>query len=251
LISWRPIRCVFSDKWASMARIERTLAVICARGGSKGLPRKNLLNLSGRPLLAWTIEAAHAAARVSRTILSSEDPQIIACAKAYGCEVPFTRPAALAGDDSNIEAALFHALDNLSESWDAVVLLQPTSPLRTSSDIDACLDMLERSGAQSVISCSPAAKPAHWAFTRNADGTMSPLFPEAFAAKRRQSLPETFMPNGAVFAARLPWLRESGSFYGPQTQTYVMPLERSVDIDTASDFAYAQALLATTNPSLS
>src|SRR5262249_46947636 len=114
----------------------RVLAIITARGGSKGLPGKNIIDLGGKPLLAWSIEAAHRARHVDRLILSSEDDDIIAVAKKFGCEVPFRRPREFATDAAMIDPVLTHALDHLDEAFDYLVLLQPTSPLRTAADID-------------------------------------------------------------------------------------------------------------------
>ena len=131
-----------------------TLALIPARGGSKGLPRKNVLPAGGKPLIAWTIEAALASACVDRVVLSSDDDEIMAVAEAYGCEVLFRRPPELSGDSASSLAVVSHALAQLP-AFDHVMLLQPTSPMRLASDIDAAFELMCSQGAQACVSVCP------------------------------------------------------------------------------------------------
>ncbi len=229
------------------------LAVIAARGGSKGLPGKNLADLGGRPVVAWSVAAGKGSRHVDRLILSSDDRAIIAAARHAGCETPFKRPARLATDKASIYEVLLHALDAMDESYDYVVLLQATSPLRTARDIDACIELCRRSGAPAVVSVSLAAKPPQWMYELDAKGRLRPilkgrsaagLFKTRRSAGRRQELPPVYHPNGAVYVARVDWLRKRRVFVGPGTRAYVMPTERSVDIDTRADLLLARALVA-------
>lgn len=218
------------------------LAVITARGGSKGLPGKNVADLGGRPVVAWSVAAGKDSRHVDRLILSSDDPKIIATARKAGCEVPFRRPARLATDNASIQDVLFHALDALGESYDYVVLLQATSPLRTARDIDACVALCHETGYP-VISVSPAVKPPQWMFAIDGRGCLRQILKTPRVAGRRQELPAAYVPNGAVYVARAKWLRRHRSFYGPKTRPYIMPAERSVDIDTKLDLLLARAIV--------
>jgi CMP-N,N'-diacetyllegionaminic acid synthase len=220
---------------------QRVLAIIPARGGSKGLPRKNVLPLAGKPLIAWTIEAAQKSRYIDRVILSSDDEEIIGVARQSGCDVPFVRPAALAADASGTMDVLRHALAEVP-GFDVVVLLQPTSPLRAAGDIDATVEDCVQGGRPASVTVTPSAKPPEWMYRRDGAGCLSPVLPDV-SATRRQELPPAYVVNGAVYAARVDWLLEHGSFVGPETGSVVMPQERSVDIDTAFDLAVAELVL--------
>jgi len=227
----------------------KALAVITARGGSKGLPRKNVLPLGGKPLIAWTIEAALAANAIDRVILSSDDDEIIAVARARGCDAPFVRPAALAGDTAASLPVLHHAMDAMAaaaggaEPWSHVGLLQPTSPLRTGADIDAAATLCETSGSPACVAVSEVDKPLHWMYKRLGDGRLSPAVPGLSGLSRRQDAAPVYVPNGALYIARWSWIRSRDSFMSDQTVGYVMPPERSIDIDSRLDFALCQLLL--------
>ena len=220
------------------------VAVITARGGSKGLPRKNVLELAGRPLIAWTIAAARASRYLDRFVLSSDDDEIIQVAREWECEVPFLRPATLATDEARSADVLLHALDALGESYDYAVLLQPTSPLRTAEDIDGALRECLRRVAPSCVSVSEPEMSPYWMFRMDADGRLHRLLDDGMAAHRRQNLPPVYALNGAVYVVAVPWFRERRTFVTPETVAYVMPPERSVDVDTAANLAAADALLA-------
>lgn len=211
------------------------LALIPARGGSKGLPGKNILPVNGRPLLAWTIEASLASRCVDRTVLSSDDEAIMQAARTCGCEVPFRRPAALATDSATSVAVAMHALDCLPDH-DIVVLLQPTSPLRSAADIDTVCERLLEAGVPSCVSVSQVDQSPYWMYRLGADGALQPLLETLEGATRRQDFPPVYALNGAVYAARTKWLRQSLAFVGPGTVAHVMPRERSIDIDTPKDF---------------
>lgn len=230
-----------------MIQGKRVLAVITARGGSKGVPRKNVRDLGGKPLIAWTIEAARSSQYLDRIILSSDDAEIIAAAKEWGCEVPFTRPAELARDETPGVEPVLHALTALQEQFDYVVLLQPTSPLRTAADIDGCLERCRELGAPACVSVTEPDKSPWWMYTLEENGRMRPLFP-GDAAARRQDLPKVYALNGAVYAAERLWLERTRTFVTPETAAYLMPRARSLDIDTELDMVVCGLLLAGPRP---
>lgn len=212
----------------------KVLALIAARGGSKGLPGKNILPVAGRPLLAWTVDAAHAARSVDRVVLSSDDEAIMAVARACGCEVPFRRPAALATDTATSIDVVIHALDTLP-GYDLIVLLQPTSPLRTAADIDATCERLATIGAPACVSVCPVDQSPYWMYSLTADQGLVPIIAAPVAATRRQDLSPVYALNGAVYVANTTWLRRTRTFVTRETVAYVMPPERSIDIDTKAD----------------
>ena len=213
----------------------KVLALLTARGGSKGLPGKNILPAGGKPLLAWSIEAARGAASVDRVVLSSDDDRIIEVARACGCEVPFVRPAELATDGASSMDVVRHALE-LLPGYDVIVLLQPTSPLRTAADIDAACELLERSGAPACVAVCPVEESPYWMYTADAVGRLQPLLDTPHRTQQRQRQPEVVIPNGALYVASVPWLLDTGSFMTTETVAYRMPRDRSLDIDTAEDF---------------
>jgi CMP-N,N'-diacetyllegionaminic acid synthase len=211
------------------------LALIPARGGSKTLPRKNVLRVGDRPLLAWTIEAARAARCVDRLILSSDDEEIIEVARQYGCDVPFVRPVNLATDTTPTIDVVIHALDAVP-GYDVVALLQPTSPLRTGADIDAACAMLEARGAPSCVSVALAEQSPYWMYSLEEGGGLKAVLGDHREFNRRQELPPIYVLNGAIYIAEIDWLRRTRSFASAATLGYIMPRERSIDIDTAADF---------------
>lgn len=217
------------------------LGVILARGGSKGLPRKNVRNLAEKPLVAWTIEAGHESEHLDRLILSSDDEEIMTVAEKYGCEVPFQRPANLARDDTPSIDALLHALARV-EPHDYVVLLQPTSPLRTAEDIDATIARCHAEDAQSCVTVTETDKPPQWMYTLLDDYRLRPVLEQDERANRRQDAPKTYVLNGAVFVASPEWLRQHETFHTDETVAHIMPPERSVDIDTKLDLAWCEVL---------
>lgn len=225
---------------------EAVLAIITARGGSKGLPRKNLRNLGGRPLIAWSIRAAKLSNFVDRVVLSSEDEEIMRAARDLGCEVPFVRPAELATDEAPGIAPVIHALDSLP-GYPWVVLLQPTSPLRRAEDIDACIRACADLRAPACVSVTLASDNPYWMYTFDDARRLRPLLGAERPPERRQDLPASYVLNGAVYVARSEWLLKSKDFLGASTVAHVMPPERSVDIDDQRDFEYAEFLLQRTN----
>lgn len=217
------------------------VALIPARGGSKGLPGKNIRPANGRPLIAWSVDAAHAASCVDRVVLSSDDDAIMQAARDAGCDVPFRRPAELATDTATSIDVVLHALDALP-AFDLVVLLQPTSPLRTGADIDAACARLVATGAPSCVSVCVVEHSPHWMYRMRDDGVLEPLL-ETPPANRRQDLPPVYRLNGAIYVARTDWLRRTRSFVGAGTVAYPMSPERSIDIDTLADFEAFQQVV--------
>ncbi|MBF0159891.1 MAG: acylneuraminate cytidylyltransferase family protein [Magnetococcales bacterium] len=231
---------------------ETVLAIIPARGGSRGVLRKNVRLLAGKPLIAWSICAAQACPAIDRLIVSSEDDEIMAVARDWGCEVPFRRPAALATDQASSIDVLLHALDTLKASqqhYDWLLLLQPTSPLRLAEDIETALRLCvdEKAAVSAVVSLVAAAHPPQWSYYLD-HGTIRPVMAGP-VIPRRQDLPQAYTLNGAVFVARTDWLRQQRSFLTPESRGFVMPPERSIDIDSELDFALAELLLQSTPPS--
>lgn len=213
----------------------RVLALITARGGSKGLPRKNILLAAGKPLLAWTVDAAISAKCVDRVVLSSDDHEIMDAARSAGCDVPFCRPAHLASDVATSIDVVLHALDQLP-GFEYVVLLQPTSPLRTAEDIDAAFGLMIESGAPSCVSVCDVDQSPYWMYRVVEGNKLQRLLSDVDRVTRRQDLPPIYTLNGAIYIAQIDWLRANKSFLGVETVAYLMPKERSLDIDTAQDF---------------
>lgn len=214
---------------------EKILALIPARGGSKGLPRKNVLEAGGKPLIAWTIVAAQQSSYIDDVVLSSDDDEIIATALAWNCNVPFRRPDILASDTATSMDVVLHALDHLP-GYDYVVLLQPTSPMRTSAHIDAAFELLKTSGAPCCVSVCEVDQSPYWMYTIDTAGKLNALMPSETRVTRRQDLPAVYTLNGAIYIARVDWLRKSKTFSSPDTVAYVMERRDSIDIDTIQDF---------------
>ena len=230
-----------------MIENKKVLAVIPARGGSKGIPNKNIAPLRGKPLIHWTIEAAQGSQYIDRLILSSDDPVICESVEGTGCEVPFIRPAALATDDAKTIDVVVDAVDRLP-GFDLVVVLQPTSPLRTSSDIDDCLELLVARCAPSVVSVAPVEEHPFLIYAIESGDHLRPFVsvpPDT--SLRRQDLPPAYALNGAVYAADIEWLRTAGSFIATGAVGYVMTQLKSVDIDHQGDLERAAEYLAATH----
>ncbi len=223
------------------------IALISARGGSKGIPRKNVLPVAGKPLIAWTIEAALGSRKLSRLLVSTDDPEIAEVARAHGAEVPFLRPAELARDESLVIDAVEHALRWLEKSEgqlpEYVLLLQPTSPLRTSADIDGAIDLAYSRDADAVLGVCEASPHPYLVRKIDRDGTLGDFFDVPTKPLRRQEYPPAYMLNGAIFVNRVQSLLATRSFQPPGALAYVMPVERSCDIDAPLDLQIAELLL--------
>ena len=220
----------------------RVTAIIAGRGGSKGLPGKNLADVGGRPMIAWSVAAALGSGFVDDVVTSSDDSRILDAAEGAGCRKLVKRPAELATDQASIHDAVLHALDATGRDRGYVVLLQATSPLRRADDIDACLGACHAASAPSAVTVTPMAKPLHWMFRIRGDGTLSAVASDA-SPTRRQDAEQVFALNGAVYVADIDWYRRHRTFLGEATVTVVMPPERSVDVDSAFDLSVVRVLV--------
>lgn len=229
-----------------MYRGKSILALVPARGGSKGLPGKNIRLLGGKPLIAWSIEAALQSSYVDAVVVSTDCAAIASTAAAHGAEIPFMRPAELATDGARSIDAILHAVAHLGESgrsFDLVLVLQPTSPLRIASDIDRAVELHLSRQADAVVSVCATDHHPWWSNTLPEDGRMNEFLRPEVINTNRQNLPDFYRLNGAIYLANAPYLSATGSFYGERTFAYVMERERSVDIDTRLDFHLAELLL--------
>jgi CMP-N,N'-diacetyllegionaminic acid synthase len=228
---------------------ERVLAVIPARGGSKGVPGKNIRPAGGKPLIAWTIEAAQASRTIDRLVLSSDNAEIIRTAVELGCEAPFVRSAELSEDRAPVIEVVLDALRRCP-GFEWMVLLQPTSPLRLAADIDGAVERCVALKAPSCVSVAEARETPYWMYTLDEGARLKPLVEDA-SHLCRQELPPAYLLNGAVYVARTDWITAGRAFISRETVAYEMPVERSLDIDTETDFALFEILLGTRNVPLS
>jgi CMP-N,N'-diacetyllegionaminic acid synthase len=217
------------------------LALIPARGGSKGIPRKNIRPFCGKPLLQWSIDVALAASSVDQVVVSTDDPEIAEVARAGGAEVPFLRPPELASDTAPGIVPVLHALQQLPE-MSAVLLLQPTSPLRRVKDVEAIVALHRQAGHDAVVSVTPSSKHPALMFGLTPAQVLEPLMILPDAACRQQ-LPPAYALNGAFYLASRSFLERERSFLTSKTVGYVMPPEQSVDIDTALDWQWGEFLM--------
>jgi N-acylneuraminate cytidylyltransferase len=223
------------------------IAIIPARGGSKRIPRKNIVDFCGKPMLAWTVEAARASEAFARVVVSTEDREIADVARAAGADVPFLR-AAHHDDVADVSqatlAALQQATGHFGERYDGVVQLMANCPLRTAADITAALAAFDASGADFQISCTRFGwLNPWWAIERDGAGRGKPLFPAAME-RRSQELPPLYCPTGAIWIARGAALQQAGTFYGPGHRFEPLDWISAVDIDEADDMAFARAAYA-------
>jgi N-acetylneuraminate synthase len=226
---------------------KRVLALIVARGGSKTLPRKNLQPVAGHPLIAHTFLAAKQSRKLDRIIISTNDTEIAAVAQEYGIEVPFKRPDELAGDSSHVIDASLHAVQWLEthDNYrpDFVLLLQPTSPLRTAMDIDAAIELAEKEHTDAVVSVTPADQHPYLMKKIDSAGHLSTFFDTNLSRSRRQDLPSVYSLNGAIYLVRRTLLLEAKSWCPDNALGYVMPPDRSIDINDAGDLQIADLRL--------
>ncbi|CAO3363703.1 hypothetical protein [Azospirillum palustre] len=194
-------------------------------------------------MIAWTIKSAAESTILDRVIVSSNDPEVISIARESGGDVPFRRPERLASDDTPAIEVLRHAVDALDRRYDLVVWLQPTSPLRTAGDVDGAIRACVETGAPACISVAPASQAPYLMMAMDEGTRLQPLL-DAKGATRRQDLPDAYIINGAVYVAETDYVLERGSFLTERTIGYVMPRERSIDIDDPLDLRIASFLLA-------
>ncbi len=226
----------------------RVLGIVTARGGSKGVPGKNIRPLLGKPLLQYTAEAALGAKRLTRVILSTEDKEIADVGRQCGLEVPFMRPMELARDNTPHLPVLQDAvrrLEQAGESYDAILTLQPTNPLRLPSDIDGAIELLEKTGADSVISFVAVGEkhPARMKFVDDQGRVIDPPFAEKMEGQRRQELPKLFLREGSIYLTRRDVLMKQHSLKGRDCRAWIMPEDRACNIDQPFDLFLAEQLL--------
>ncbi|WP_075167656.1 cytidylyltransferase domain-containing protein [Acinetobacter indicus] len=224
----------------------RVTALIPARGGSKRLPRKNIKLLVDKPLIAWSIEVAKACKYVDRVIVSTDDEEIKRISEQYGAEVPFLRPEYLSNDHASSFDVIKHAIDflTLSRSNELIVLLQPTSPLRLASEIDAALEFFVQKNAKGVVSISETEHSPMWSNTLPEDGCMSDFIRPEVQGKRSQDLPTFFRLNGSIYIYEtLSLLEQSKIFFNENVYGFQTSLETAVDIDTGLDFLIAETIM--------
>lgn len=229
--------------------MKKRLAIIPARGGSKGIPGKNIYKVAGYPLIYYTIRAAKQAldmGAIDRLIVSTDSEEIAEIARSYGAEVPFMRPAELSKDGSKSADLMVHAVEfyrEKGECYDDVVLLQPTSPLRSCEDIVGAVALYDQVQSKSLVSCYKEESVSEYNAYHVKDHLGIPLNIDHNKGKRRQDLPELFVRNGAVFITDVNYLLESGLVISDHPAIYVMPQERSVNIDTEYDMRLTEWLL--------
>jgi CMP-N,N'-diacetyllegionaminic acid synthase len=226
----------------------KIIGLITARGGSKGIPHKNILNLAGKPLIAWTINAALESNQLSRLIISTDDNEIKKIAEQYGAEVPFIRPDYLAGDSASSLSVVNHAiqflLDEGFQKSDYILLLQPTSPLRSANDIKNAINLMQRKDAMAVVSVSESSDHPYLTRKISPEGILENFMEIIPDNLRRQDLPPAYVINGAIYLNRISSLLDDKTLL-PEKKTfaYIMPREHSIDIDTPGDFHLAELIL--------
>jgi CMP-N,N'-diacetyllegionaminic acid synthase len=224
------------------------LCVIPARGGSKRIPRKNIKSFYGKPLIQWTIEAGIGSNSIDRLIVSTEDPEIAEISKTCGAEVPFIRPKILAADSSSSYTVLEHACQYLSEQGDSyqyIIMLQPTSPLRTSKHIDEAAKLLEDRQADGVISLTETSHPTQWCNILPSSKEMKGFIDNIGTNFQSQQFEKKFCFNGAIYITSIKRMQEEGThIYGSSMFAYVMERRDSIDIDNLIDFEIAEFLIS-------
>ena len=221
------------------------LGFIPARAGSKGIPGKNVIPLAGRPLLIYTLDAARKSEVFDHLIVSTDGEEIARIAIQEGADVPFIRPPELSTDDAKGIDVLHHTmrwLEDRGRKYNCVMVLQPTSPLRTAQDITGALDLFIKRNADAVVSVCEAEHHPWWSNTLSEDGRMDEFLRPGIPANR-QELPKYYRLNGAIYLARWDFIITRTTWFGPTTYAYIMPPERSVDIDDPVDFILAEALI--------
>ena len=220
----------------------RFLAIIPARGGSKRLPRKNILDLCGKPLISWSIEAALKRKYISKVVVSSDDEEILNISSNFGADI-IKRPYELANDTATTFDAIKHTINNL-EKYDYIVLLQPTSPLRNEKHIDEAIELLEEKQADAIVSVCEMDHSPLWSNTLPKDGNMRGFLREEILNKRSQDLEKYYRLNGAIYICKTDKLLENKSFFlKDNIFAYIMDRKSSIDIDEEIDFLFAERVI--------
>lgn len=225
---------------------KKFLAIIPARGGSKGLPGKNIKELNGKPLIAYSIEAAINSKVFDRIIVSTDDEKIAEIALKYGAEVPFLRPEELATDTADSMDVLFHTINFLKdkgEEYDYIMKLQPTSPLRTEKEILEATKLLFEKKAESIVSISECEHHPLWTNVLDEDNRLFNFIKEDIKHKNRQELPIYYQINGLIFLSEVNSLLKTRDWYGERSYAYICDSKKAIDIDNIIDFKLAEILL--------
>lgn len=221
------------------------IALIPARGGSKGVPRKNIKKLGEQPLIAYTIKAALNSRYLDKVVVSTDDEEIAEIAKDYGAEVPFIRPSELAGDHSKARDVYLHAIefmrDNYGMDIEKFIVLLPTVPFRTEEHIDAAIELFNESKAETLISIKKMETPVTWLLkTVDKGRVVNAGFDAENASGNRQENRSYYVPNGAIYVLDYELLKTQGTYYSDNTVGFLMSEKDSIDIDTIDDFEYAE-----------
>lgn len=222
------------------------LAIIPARSGSKGVPKKNIKELAGAPLISYTIKAAKKSEFITRVIVSTDSEEIADVARKYGAEVPFLRPAELATDDAKAIDVYLYTIERLNlendEQINEFLVLLPTSPLRNYMDIDQAIKIFKKKNADSVISVTETEYPPQWIKRISEKGILEDYI-QGMNNLNRQEYEKTYIPNGAIYIFKYNVLKKEYNYYTDKTYPYIMPNIRSIDIDTPLDFMIAEYLI--------
>ena len=216
------------------------LAIIPARGGSKGIPKKNLYKINNKPLIAYTIEQAKKSKKISKIILSTDDNEIMKIGKKYNIEIPFLRPKYLSSDKALAIDNYIYTIKKYSKlrktKFENFIVLLPTSPLRTSKDIDDSIELFNKTKADSVISCKKLKSPITWILDQKKNGRIKPIIKtNTKKMMNRQSTKLNLLPNGSIYIFNTEFLIKNYSYYGKKTYSFIMPENRSIDIDSLND----------------
>lgn len=230
-----------------MLNDKKILALINARGGSKGVPRKNVRPMNGKPLIGYSIECGKASLYIDRLIVSTDDPEIADVSKSFSADVPFLRPPELAGDTARQIDAMTHAVDFLEqrgERYDYICVLQPTCPLRSTADVDGTLSLLASSGADSVITVTEVGgRHPRTLYTKKENGCLKPYLQSDNGGVLRQNFEELFWRTGGVYAMKRDVLMEQKSLYGLDIRGYEIPEERCFNIDSLFDWDLCESYM--------
>ena len=227
---------------------EKVLAVIPARGGSERIPKKNILNLAGKPLISWTIEAALSSEYIDDVVVSTDDNEILIIAKKYGAKVPFIRPDKFSSNHASSISVVLHAIEffqKVNERYDYIVLLQPTSPLRTVKNIDESIELLQQKKCDAIVSVCNVDHSPLWCNTIPSSGSLSNFLDDQVLNSRSQDLESYFRLNGAIYLCKIERiLNEKTFFIKDNIYSYKMNRENSIDIDEMIDFNIAEMLMS-------
>ncbi len=222
--------------------VKKIPAIIPARGGSKGLLNKNILILNGKPMIAWTIEAALKSEYISDVIISTDSMEIAEISKQFGGSIPFMRPDYLATDNALAIDAYLYTIENMGQSIEDFIILQPTSPLRNEKHIDEAIKLFYSKNADSVLSFYENPHPYNWNRTINDGGVLEPI-DGSVVIQNRQDFKKTYLPNGAISILKYSQLKTFRTYYFSKTYPYLMDKRESIDIDDQFDFEFAEFIM--------